>query len=85
MMYEQMDAMTLAVLTDAQREAVEYVTEMSKKESMKVYRNLRDRAISLGVTEEDLTKCVCACVEYIYGCWGGGGGGGGGGEHFLNN
>ena len=72
MMYEQMDAMTLAVLTDAQREAVEYVTEMSKKESMKVYRNLRDRAISLGVTEEDLTKCVCVLNTYM--CVGGGGG-----------
>ena len=48
--------MSLAVLNEAQMRAVEYVMEVSKKESESVYTNLRDRVIGLGFSEHDLEK-----------------------------
>jgi len=52
----QVDAMTIAVLTESQREAVEYVTERSRRESMAIYSTLKEKVISLGFTEADLKK-----------------------------
>ena len=50
----QLDPMSLAVLNEAQTRAVEYVMEISKKESESVYTQLRDRVVGLGYTEHDL-------------------------------
>ena len=52
----QLDPMSLAVLNEAQMRAVEYVMEISKKESESVYTQLRDRVIGLGYTEHDLER-----------------------------
>ena len=52
----QLDAMSLAVLNDAQMRAVEYVMDVSRKESESVYTKLRDRIIELGYSEHDLEK-----------------------------
>ena len=52
----QLDPMSLAVLNEAQMRAVEYVMEISKKESESVYKQLRDRVVGLGYTENDLER-----------------------------
>ena len=52
----QLDPMSLAVLNEKQTRAVEYVMEISKKESESVYTQLRDRVVGLGYLERDLEK-----------------------------
>ena len=52
----QLDPMSLAVLNEKQMRAVEYVMEISKKESESVYTQLRDRVVGLGYSERDLEK-----------------------------
>ena len=60
--------MSLAVLSEAQMRAVEYVMEISKKESESVYTQLRDRVVGLGYTEHDLERLVYAmlcCIDIL--------------------
>ena len=61
--------MTITVLTEAQREAVEYVTRKSRKDSVAVYSNLKEKVISLGFTETDLKRLALLYREQGFVGW----------------
>ena len=52
----QIDAMAMSVLTDTQREAVDYVLQRSEADSRKVFPKLLKRVKGLGYDEKDLEK-----------------------------
>lgn len=52
----QIDPMTISVLTETQRKAVDYVRMKSKKDSESLYMPLLKRVIGLGFTEKDLQE-----------------------------
>jgi len=48
--------MAMSVLTDTQREAVDYVLQCSEADSRRVFPKLLKRVKSLGYDEKDLEK-----------------------------
>ena len=61
----QVDALAVSMLTVVQEEAVDYVCNMSKAESHKLYPALRKKVIDLGYSPKDLEKLVISTITHF--------------------